>query len=97
MTTTTKTIREIQYLSPDGQILNLSQNPIGQNKDLRSREYELLMRNSGNYAEYPHKAPTPPTPSERSFSPPPENTEPGKIKDIFSFIYDTNCCILSNQ
>lgn len=76
VTTTTKTIREIQYLSPDGHILNLSQNPIGQ-EDLRSQEYELLMRNSGNYEEYPHKAPTPPTPSERSFSPPPDNPEPG--------------------
>jgi len=118
VTTTTKTIREIQYLGPDGQPLDLSSggHPVtagapppvhprlsssgsgpGNNYeqyngyDPRYAAYGDYAgapqqgypppNNAaavGGYAEYPHRAPTPPSPSDRSASPPPQHREPGE-------------------
>ena len=93
VTTTTKTIREIQYIGPDGQPLEYVPTTTS------SGGYPQLENRSGssagpqgppgaylqqqppgyaNYAEYPHRPPTPPSPSDRSSSPPPQHREPGK-------------------
>ena len=141
MTTTTKTIREIQYLGPDGQPLEYvpnSANPNGngppqvhprlhgnQNYDQLQGDqgYGNVGGNGGGhyhpqgvypqssgdngggghyeqegvnnyqpganhpYAEYPHRPPTPPSPSDRSNSPPPQHREPGKKIITFSLSY----------
>ena len=130
MTTTTKTIREIQYLGPDGQPLdyvpnaanNTGNGPPQVHPRLHGNQnYEQMgdpvyggngVNNQGHYhnqgvyppqssgdntggapynqeggnyppganayAEYPHRPPTPPSPSDRSNSPPPQHREPGK-------------------
>ena len=44
---------------------------------------------SSNYVEYPHRAPTPPSPSDRSASPPPQHREPGKANANFLFVLST--------
>ena len=132
MTTTTKTIREIQYLGPDGQPLDYVPNtanttgngpPQVHPRLHGSQNYEHMgepvyggngvnhpghyhnqgvypPQSSGEdtggvsydqeggsyppganaYAEYPHRPPTPPSPSDRSSSPPPQHREPGKPK-----------------
>ena len=139
MTTTTKTIREIQYLGPDGQPLDYvpnAANPPGSGPPQvhprlqGSQDYDPMgdPRYGGNevsppghyhnqgvyqphstgeetsgvpydqgggnyppganaYAEYPHRPPTPPSPSDRSSSPPPQHREPGNDKPIYSTNY----------
>ena len=126
VTTTTKTIREIQYLGPDGQPLDYVPNAAnaptgngppqvhprlhgGQNYEQmgdpnyggngvsHQGHYQYPPQTSAEgggvqydqegggyppganaYAEYPHRPPTPPSPSDRSNSPPPQHREPGK-------------------
>ena len=134
VTTTTKTIREIQYLGPDGQPLDYVPNAAnaptgngppqvhprlhgGQNYEQmgdpnyggngvsHQGHYQYPPQTSAEgggvqydqegggyppganaYAEYPHRPPTPPSPSDRSNSPPPQHREPGKQENDTSSI-----------
>ena len=136
MTTTTKTIREIQYLGPDGQPLDYVPNaanapgnggpPQVHPRLHGNQNYEQMgdpvyggngvsnqvhyhnqyppqssgdnpggvpfNQDGGNYppganayAEYPHRPPTPPSPSDRSSSPPPQHREPGRALHLSNF------------
>ena len=44
------------------------------------QEGESYPPGANAYVEYPHRPPTPPSPSDRSNSPPPQHREPGKLK-----------------
>ena len=81
VTTTTKTIREVQYIGPDGQPLDY----IPDNGGGGHMMYEPGLGDYQNYqmypghgagVQYPARPPTPPTPSERSNSP---QRLPGKM------------------
>ena len=81
VTTTTKTIREVQYIGPDGLPIDFipgqegSYNGHGGHMDYQNQQfadYQLYQQQQQQQQQYPHdynRPPTPPTPSERSNSP----------------------------
>ena len=83
MTTTTKTIREVQYIGPDGQPLDFIPDGGGQlmydNGGMADYQNYQMYHQAG-MQPYPNRPPTPPTPSERSNSSPlPNHRVPGKV------------------
>lgn len=80
MTTTTKTIREVQYIGPDGQPIDfVPGQDNGQFFDphqLQS-DYQNYQMYAGHGVAAYNRPPTPPTPSERSSSPQPTHRIPG--------------------
>ena len=84
VTTTTKTIREVQYIGPDGQPIDFvpgENGPIPYDNHIGDYQNQHF----GDYQHYPqhytdyNRPPTPPTPSERSTSPLPNHRLPGKF------------------
>ena len=88
VTTTTKTIREVQYIGPDGQPLDFipgehaaaglayheyNGGPGGPGLG-DYQNYQMYSQMAGQY----NRPPTPPTPSERSTSPLPSHRVPGR-------------------
>ena len=97
MTTTTKTIREVQYIGPDGQPLDYI--PGQDNGQYTFDNHNPGMNDYQNYGQmYPpppgphppgqyNRPPTPPTPSERSHSPVPNHRIPGQCFSPFNYIH----------
>eukprot|EP00096_Caligus_rogercresseyi_P010900 TRINITY_DN410_c0_g1_i7.p1 TRINITY_DN410_c0_g1~~TRINITY_DN410_c0_g1_i7.p1 ORF type:complete len:914 (-),score=265.78 TRINITY_DN410_c0_g1_i7:1131-3872(-) len=92
ITTTTKTVREISYLGPDGTPLPYSQINGGGGGVLHPT-YEPVStysNPSSHYAPAPasssssHRPPTPPSPSDKSNSPPPQYREPDYLRSQMS-------------
>ena len=97
VTTTTKTIREVQYIGPDGQPLDYipgQDNGGGYTFDTPG------MADYQNYGQmYPpplghppgqyNRPPTPPTPSERSHSPGANHRIPGRTQSLFELKFMT--------
>merc|ERR1719270_1973343 len=90
VTTTTKTIREVQYIGPDGQPLDYI--PGQDNGQYTFDNHNPGMNDYQNYGQmYPpppgphppgqyNRPPTPPTPSERSHSPVPNHRIPDYLR-----------------
>ena len=86
MTTTTKTIREVQYIGPDGQPIDFipGQEPQFAYDQSDYQNYQLYQQQqlqqqlaAAGQLQY-NRPPTPPTPSERSSSPQPNHRVPGR-------------------
>jgi len=85
VTTTTKTIREVQYIGPDGQPIDFVpsengplpyDNHIGDYQNQHFGDYQHYPQ---HYSDY-NRPPTPPTPSERSTSPLPNHRLPDFLR-----------------
>ena len=91
VTTTTKTIREVQYIGPDGLPIDFipgqegnGYNGHGGHMDYQNHPYQLYQQQQQQHYNRP---PTPPTPSERSNSP--LNNHRGKKLQSKSAGYNT--------
>ena len=94
MTTTTKTIREVQYIGPDGQPIDYipaenggqfayeNHNHISDYQNHQFGDYQMY----GGLQNY-NRPPTPPTPSERSTSPLPSHRVPGRKLSLAHISY----------
>ena len=98
MTTTTKTIREVQYIGPDGQPIDyipdngqFAYDPHGHISDYQNHQLGDYGMYGVQYQDY-NRPPTPPTPSERSSSPPPSHRVPGK--EIYCMLSVTQAQIM---
>ena len=95
VTTTTKTIREVQYIGPDGQPIDFIPGENGGQfaYDPQNHISDYQNHQFGDYGMYPvhyqdyNRPPTPPTPSERSTSPLPSHRVPGR---------NTQCYLISS-